>query len=283
MTIDRLSESYSPSLTDYLYNGKELDSDFNLGWYHYGARLYNPATARFTGVDPIADQFAELSPFNYASNEPIRNIDLHGLQGVDALAEKIVGTDQKGLIRTATPLMRETQPGRAAVADGTAFILAPLNVVDNFVTDMINPELSGGEKLDIVKDAARAGILSLFTRRSRLKSNKAAGKKAEELTTNELKKEFPNDEVKTQVTGKFDDGTKTRFDNVVIDSKTGKPKLMNETKSGNAQLSKQQKRFHNEGESVTLTGKNAGTAAGKKVNTKNTQTRTTRVKREDLD
>jgi len=37
---------------------------------------------RFTGVDPISDQFAHLSTYNYASNDPILNIDLWGLQGV---------------------------------------------------------------------------------------------------------------------------------------------------------------------------------------------------------
>jgi RHS repeat-associated protein len=64
----------------YLYNGKELDSDFGLNWYHYGARMYDPAVGRFTGVDPISDQFAWVSTYNYAENEPIANIDLWGLQ-----------------------------------------------------------------------------------------------------------------------------------------------------------------------------------------------------------
>jgi len=63
-----------------LYNGKELDTDFGLDWYHYGFRMYDPAIARFTGVDPISDQFPHLSTYNYADNSPIANIDLHGLQ-----------------------------------------------------------------------------------------------------------------------------------------------------------------------------------------------------------
>lgn len=66
----------------YLYNNKELSDDFGLNLYAYGARYYDAAIGRFTGVDPISDQFANLSPFNYASNDPIKNIDLHGLQGI---------------------------------------------------------------------------------------------------------------------------------------------------------------------------------------------------------
>lgn len=33
-------------------------------------------------MDPIADQFAWVSTFNYAENEPIANIDLWGLQKI---------------------------------------------------------------------------------------------------------------------------------------------------------------------------------------------------------
>ena len=68
---------------DYKYNGKELDKSFGLIWYFYGARMYDPAVGRFTGVDPIADQFAFVSVYNYAENEPVRFIDLWGLQSAD--------------------------------------------------------------------------------------------------------------------------------------------------------------------------------------------------------
>ena len=71
----------------YLYNGKELQDDdlggTKLDWYDYGARFYDPELARFTGVDPVADKFYSLSPYNYAANSPIRNVDLWGLQAVE--------------------------------------------------------------------------------------------------------------------------------------------------------------------------------------------------------
>jgi len=64
----------------YQYNGKELDTDFGLNLYHYGFRLYDPAIGRFPSADPIVENFAHVSPYNYAENEPIRHIDLWGLQ-----------------------------------------------------------------------------------------------------------------------------------------------------------------------------------------------------------
>ena|GEM_PF-2989281 len=65
---------------DYLYNSKELNTDLGLNWSDYGFRFYDAAIGRFTGVDPISDQFAWVSTYNYAENEPIAGIDLWGLQ-----------------------------------------------------------------------------------------------------------------------------------------------------------------------------------------------------------
>ncbi len=64
----------------YAYNGKEKIG--GTGLYAYGFRYYDPLTARFTGVDPISDQFAFVSVYNYAENSPVRYIDLHGLQAL---------------------------------------------------------------------------------------------------------------------------------------------------------------------------------------------------------
>ncbi|MEO0340206.1 MAG: RHS repeat-associated core domain-containing protein, partial [Bacteroidota bacterium] len=64
----------------YGYNGKELVTELDLNWMPYGKRMFDPATARFISVDPISDQFPHVSTYNYAENEPVGHIDLHGLQ-----------------------------------------------------------------------------------------------------------------------------------------------------------------------------------------------------------
>jgi RHS repeat-associated protein len=86
LVMSQNNESYSPDYRKnmYLYNSKELQDDKMtseaLNWYDYGARFYDPQIGRFTCLDPIADKFNWVSPYNYAENDPVGSIDLWGLQ-----------------------------------------------------------------------------------------------------------------------------------------------------------------------------------------------------------
>jgi RHS repeat-associated protein len=67
----------------YGFNGKEKDDemhDVEGGWQDYGMRMYDPRICRFPSVDPIAKQYPELTPYQFAGNTPIQATDLDGLE-----------------------------------------------------------------------------------------------------------------------------------------------------------------------------------------------------------
>ena len=69
------------NVTPYKFNGKELDTE--TGLYYYGARYYNPATALWLGVDPLASKYPGVSPYVYCHSNPINRIDPDGRDDYD--------------------------------------------------------------------------------------------------------------------------------------------------------------------------------------------------------
>jgi RHS repeat-associated protein len=62
----------------YKYNSKEQMSDFGLGLYDCGARMYDAATGRWNGVDALAEKYAAWSAYNYVLGNPVRFVDPDG-------------------------------------------------------------------------------------------------------------------------------------------------------------------------------------------------------------
>jgi RHS repeat-associated protein len=66
----------------YGFNGKENDSDVKGegNQQDYGMRIYDPRLGRFLSVDPLTQNYPELTPYQFASNTPVQAIDLDGLE-----------------------------------------------------------------------------------------------------------------------------------------------------------------------------------------------------------
>ena len=91
------------------YNGKELDRVHGLDWYDYGARMYDPAMGLFTQVDPLAEQYPHLNPYQYCAGNPVKYVDPDGksiwtklIKGSLKVGKQVAKTGVKALGETAT-------------------------------------------------------------------------------------------------------------------------------------------------------------------------------------
>jgi RHS repeat-associated protein len=93
--------SFSSGSYRYGFNGKESDPETigtAGGTQDYGQRIYNPSLGRFFSVDPITRKYPELTPYQFATDNPIMNLDLDGLEGFPANAIK--GANGELFVRT---------------------------------------------------------------------------------------------------------------------------------------------------------------------------------------
>ncbi|HEY4289739.1 MAG TPA: polymorphic toxin-type HINT domain-containing protein [Puia sp.] len=78
------------TVNKYLFNDTELDDEADLNWYDFGFRNYDPQIGRFVQQDPLADDYAQLTPYQYANDEPIMGIDEDGAESIPSGVAPIV-------------------------------------------------------------------------------------------------------------------------------------------------------------------------------------------------
>ncbi len=79
------------------YNGKEFVEMHGLDEYDSEARWYYPALGRTTTIDPLAEQYYNISPYAWCGNNMVNVIDPDGKRPIYSLEGDLLGTDETGL------------------------------------------------------------------------------------------------------------------------------------------------------------------------------------------
>jgi len=80
--LDFTNSTQSPTATEMLYSGEQLDADLQL--YNLQARYYNPAVGGFNQIDPFSgNQMSGANLYAYGADDPINNSDPSGMYEID--------------------------------------------------------------------------------------------------------------------------------------------------------------------------------------------------------
>ena len=93
MRMEAPAQMTGDFLQPYRFTGKELDRLNGLNMYDFGAQWYDVAgVPMWTSVDPLCEDYYNISPYAYANNNPIRFIDSNGEEWTDCNGNKLDNT-----------------------------------------------------------------------------------------------------------------------------------------------------------------------------------------------
>jgi RHS repeat-associated protein len=107
----------------YGFNGKENDNDVKGegNQQDYGLRIYDPRLGRFLSLDPLTDDYPELTPYQFASNRPIDGIDL---DGAEYTREQLTT-----ILAKAKAVLQASGIDQSIIMDGTSDALINANTI----------------------------------------------------------------------------------------------------------------------------------------------------------
>ena len=107
---------FSPTFPHPNSTGKELDAE--TGYGYFGARYYDATLlTSWTAVDPMADKYPSLSPYNYCAWNPMKLVDPDGEEIFAALISAAVKTSVEIVSQTISNGLNNLNNGKGFFED----------------------------------------------------------------------------------------------------------------------------------------------------------------------
>ena len=116
--------------------GKEKDSES--GYYYFSARYFMPNLSIWNSVDPMADKYPSLSPYNYCAWNPIKLVDPEGKEVYinGEHADRAVSRLQTKKLK----ITRDSETGKLSVSFRSKFSMKDLSDDEKLLYDAIEDE-----------------------------------------------------------------------------------------------------------------------------------------------
>lgn len=271
VSVDPLKDDY-PFYTSYQYTGNnpvtftDLDGEETTdntvtnvpknGQQGY-IESYQEISRKIKTVDTLIEAYVEK--LTYIDTQYILTDDTSVREGL--IEQRAIGIEGLGeLLFEKYKLLRSKATYEEQIDLVSKFIEGVQIMTDG--TSMAVGVLSGGISSGVrgllmaaLEEAVFFGVEIAVSEILESASSKTVGDIGEEATEKVLREKYPNAEITSQVTGRFDDGKFTAFDFIVTED--DKIIAAVESKANTAGFTKNQRRFFKEGDQVTLFGEAA--------------------------
>ncbi|WP_025664479.1 DUF6443 domain-containing protein [Aquimarina megaterium] len=160
---------------NYGFGGKEEQNELGLNLYDYHARMYEPSIGRMMNIDPHADSYYGINPYNYTLNNPVLLIDPDGKDTVISIEGNTITVSTQIYIHGSGATQEEANKIQKSIQslfgkhnefkytdeDGNEFDVNFETSVD--VYDEENTELAEGDNLIEVKNEEGRSEVSELT------------------------------------------------------------------------------------------------------------------------
>ena len=88
-------QNHPISWSFFLSNSNGKEKDYESGFHYYGARYYwSELLTGWLSVDPLADKYPSISPYNYCMWNPIKLVDPNGMDTLFSIATNLPDNNQ---------------------------------------------------------------------------------------------------------------------------------------------------------------------------------------------